>query len=357
MKIGPRCRLQKRPSGSYRVGFYRAKENRYKWIALQTTHKARATAKAYDLYERWSRGEFDPWSEGYKVASIEEAINHYLSERGPEIKDKGASNVRRFRKLCKEKKVEWIVDLTPPLIRSYVYSYKNQQTQRSTYNYLSAIISWLAEQGYFPANPMDQVAKPKQPVRTPKYWIETDLEKFFNAAEYRAGQPKYAKNLKYPRWYIDAFYFYLYTGARAAEGANARWSDVLDDRIIIRGLKKSEDRPVSLALAKPLLDRLEADTRLSADPNEHILKAGDGFSPMSAGYCGKVFSKIAKMARLENIGLHGLRHTFAVRMIRAGVSMRSVQIMLGHEDISTTQIYTALTAEDVMEDVKKAHDE
>ena len=92
---------------------------------------------------------------------------------------------------------------------------------------------------------------------------------------------------------------------------------MLEDRIIIRGLKKSEDRPISLALAKPLLERLEADTRLSADPNEHILKAGDGFSPMSAGYCGKVFSKIAKLARLENIGQYwySFSHDMAVFVV------------------------------------------
>ncbi len=64
--------------------------------------------------------------------------------------------------------------------------------------------------------------------------------------------------------------------------------------------------------------------------------------------------EIAGVARLKSIGLHGFRHTFAVRCLRAGMSMRSVQIMLGHNDISTTQIYTALTDTDVLEDAARA---
>lgn len=71
-------------------------------------------------------------------------------------------------------------------------------------------------------------------------------------------------------------------------------------------------------------------------------------------FYGYIFTE---MVRLENIRLHGQRNTFAVLMIKTGFSMRSLLIILGHEDISTTQIYTALTAEDVMEDVKKAHNE
>jgi hypothetical protein len=57
-KIGPRCRLERRPSGTYRVGFYG--RGKYKWINLHTTNRPRATAEAYDLFRQWQQGTFDP---------------------------------------------------------------------------------------------------------------------------------------------------------------------------------------------------------------------------------------------------------------------------------------------------------
>jgi len=70
-------------------------------------------------------------------------------------------------------------------------------------------------------------------------------------------------------------------------------------------------------------------------------QAGDG--PIGRGALGRAFALAAHQTGIAGVTLHGLRHSYATRLIERGVNLGVVQILLGHGSIKTTTIYTHLT--------------
>lgn len=187
------------------------------------------------------------------------------------------------------------------------------------------------------------------------------LERFIAAAPEVYRMQKYAKKFKHPLWYVDALLFYLYTGARRAEARRVCWGDVVFPNDLTRGYirirdtKKKKDRIVPMIPpALELLKRLEANHRLSDDPHEHVLKNHNGANPISARYMSRKFNQVRELARTPAIGLHGLRHTFAMLLVERGVALSAIKEILGHDDITTTQVYANMLPGDVLENVARA---
>jgi len=88
------------------------------------------------------------------------------------------------------------------------------------------------------------------------------------------------------------------------------------------------------------LDYLQAETRLSDNPAEHVVKGPDGESPLVLGYLSKRFRFFRDQANLPaDYHLYSLRHFFATELARRGCSGVVIQKEMGHKDYSTTQKY------------------
>lgn len=145
------------------------------------------------------------------------------------------------------------------------------------------------------------------------------------------------------RWLFE---FYLNTGARRNEVLNLNWQDIKDDFILFRKTKTKKIRYV------PISSELKEIIR-EMNNNPEVIKIGKIFKSFDPKYVSKKFSTWFKQAGLEGYTLHCLRHTFASKLIMAGVDLRTVQELLGHSDISTTLIYSHLTKEHLINAIKK----
>jgi hypothetical protein len=123
------------------------------------------------------------------------------------------------------------------------------------------------------------------------------------------------------------------TGLRRAELANLEARDIHPDFLIVRSAKGTKDRPVPLLLnvGEKLHDFIS-----EMKPDEKIFK-------INAVTLGIKIKDFAKRAGLDNFHCHSLRHKFCTDLLEKGADIRSVQELMGHETINTTQVYMAIT--------------
>jgi len=149
------------------------------------------------------------------------------------------------------------------------------------------------------------------------------------------------------------------TGMRVSELVQLRPNDVNLDagHVILRG-KGGKERVVPLGRAAAALTRRyleEARPQLQKKPAEALFLTQLG-QPFTRQGIWKMLRQYARKAGLEaKISPHILRHSFATHLLERGADLRSVQLMLGHSQITTTQIYTHVSRERLRQVYEKYH--
>ncbi|OGD20389.1 MAG: site-specific tyrosine recombinase XerD [Candidatus Aminicenantes bacterium RBG_13_59_9] len=149
------------------------------------------------------------------------------------------------------------------------------------------------------------------------------------------------------------------TGLRVSELIRLRPGDInLDDGYVICHGKGGKERVVPLGKSAAALTRRyleEVRPRLQKQPAEAVFltRLGDPFTRQGVW---KMVRDHARKAGLEaKISPHILRHSFATHLLERGADLRSVQLMLGHSQITTTQIYTHVSRERLRQVYEKFH--
>ncbi|MFP4053142.1 MAG: tyrosine recombinase [Phycisphaerae bacterium] len=150
------------------------------------------------------------------------------------------------------------------------------------------------------------------------------------------------------------------TGMRASELAGLKTTDVNESLGVIRVLGKGNKErivPIAAAALQTIRDYLPCrlpNGKADADPRQLFLSRTG--KPISREDIYRTVRKYARRAGLRGkVGAHTLRHCFATHLLSGGADLRSVQEMLGHADISTTQIYTHVDADRLKAIHRKFH--
>jgi integrase/recombinase XerD len=150
------------------------------------------------------------------------------------------------------------------------------------------------------------------------------------------------------------------TGVRVSELINLRLSDIYLSVGFVRCFGKgSKERIVPIGkVAIEYLSRYLANSRLEfvrSGSSEYVFLTNRGRKMSRVGFW-KIIKKYAARAGItKNITPHTLRHSFATHLLQGGADLRSIQEMLGHADIATTQVYTHVTRDKLKEVYRESH--
>jgi site-specific recombinase XerD len=135
-------------------------------------------------------------------------------------------------------------------------------------------------------------------------------------------------------------------GLRLGEGLALETSHVDSDRLLVwvRDGKGGKDRGVPLP--RPLLTRLRDFWKNGrpASATRYLFVSNDGRGPIDDTTLQKTFTAVRKEIRLEkHASIHTLRHSYATHLLEHGVSLRTIQMVLGHKTMRTTEVYMHVT--------------
>ncbi|MCS6885597.1 MAG: site-specific tyrosine recombinase XerD [Acidobacteriota bacterium] len=148
------------------------------------------------------------------------------------------------------------------------------------------------------------------------------------------------------------------TGLRVSELVMLKLKDInLETGLLNCFGKGSKERsvPFGKAAEKALRDYLPVRQRLLSNKASTYLFVGANGKKLSRQQFWKAIAEYGYKAGIGHITPHMIRHTFATHLLEHGADLRSVQIMLGHSDISTTQVYTHVTNERLREVYERCH--
>ncbi len=237
------------------------------------------------------------------------------------------------------------------LIRGYIAELQASGVSRATVlRKISAVRSfcrWLREQGELERDPFVQVPTPKREKRLPKFLTETEMNELLD---------KGARALGVLGQRDCAILELLYSsGLRRSEvaGLNVGDVDFLSGFVRVFG-KGSKERlvPVGLGALKRLREYLGP-------------RGGRGGAPLFLNHRGGrlthdgvalVVKRWARLAGFQKpVTPHVFRHSMATHLLNSGCDLRSVQEMLGHKNLATTQVYTHLSLERLKKVYEEAH--
>ena len=222
---------------------------------------------------------------------------------------------------------------------------KNSRTVAHYITVINSFYSFLVSDGIIGENPCTNIASPKLSKKLPNYLTEEEVDRLLDV---RLVTPYDYRN----KAMLELLYA---TGLRITELCNLKITDIDINNCFVRVFgkgKKERIVPVSDVALKYLTIYIDSyrNIILKNTVSDYLFISNYLTNISRQGFF-KIIKSECKRAGIEkNVSPHVLRHSFATHLLKHGADLRVIQELLGHEDISTTQIYAHLVNEKLKKD-------
>ena len=255
-------------------------------------------------------------------------------------------DLRDFERFLEDKSLESIEYIT---LRKFLASLKSKNLKSRTLarkiSTLKSFYRFLCREGYLKSNPTLLLSSPKLDKHLPNFLTENEMTKLIES-------PKQDNLLgRRDRAILETLYS---TGMRVSElvGLNVETIDFIGGIVKVLGKGKKE-RLLPIGKTALLAIRAYLDMR---DKQRKELFLNKNYIRLTDRGIRNILNKYIRITSLkQHISPHALRHSFATHLLNRGADLRSVQELLGHVNLSTTQIYTHLSTERLKAVYEKAH--
>lgn len=235
---------------------------------------------------------------------------------------------------------EWLIDLGSVNL--------SENSKRRMLSAVKGFYKFLMFEGHIAANPAEDLIAPQKGAYLPRFLNQTEIEALLSSPD--LSEPDGLRT----RAILELMYA---SGLRVSEVANLKIKDVdVDSGILTCTGKGSKTRRVPVGSSavewlKTWLAHRRRAEKIEID-NLFVTSAGKPLTRQA------IYGDIVESARrcgLEGVSPHTLRHSFATHLVQNNADIRSVQQMLGHADISTTQVYTHITSTQMKRNYDRFH--
>ncbi len=285
---------------------------------------------------------------------VDDFLNFLSTEKGASdhTTKNYAIDLREFAKFLGEKDLKSLTYLD---VRSFLAFLKTKEYSKSSIARklacLRSFFKYLARENVLQENPAAGISTPKKEKKLPSFLNPDEITKLLEAPAKNCWEEKRDKAI------LEMLYS---SGLRVSElvGLNHDDLDFFSGLVRVRGKgKKERIVPVGQIALKTLKDYLDA--KCPKEPANaikrplFISRLGSRLTDRSVRRM--ILKYVKKSALGKGVSPHTLRHSFATHMLDRGADLRSVQELLGHANLSTTQIYTHVTTQRLKDAYLAAH--
>ena len=243
------------------------------------------------------------------------------------------------------------------MLRAYLAELKKNRLSKTTVGRklatLRSFFQYLTREGWVDQNPARWISTPKKEKRLPKCLTVDEAQRLMAGKERTGAETpsrKEARKTLRDRAILETFYS---TGIRISELVSLKKGDIDFQSGLVRVFGKGRKERV-VPIGEKAMTVVKEYLRLFPRNGEVIFGNMKGAS-LSTRTVHRIVKRCMNEIGRPSFSPHTLRHTFATHLLEGGADLRSIQEMLGHTTLSTTQRYTHLQVDHLMQVYDKAH--